>query len=284
MRGPAARAQARTRRAAPARWVLLLAAAFACLQFAPDTALGLVGGASVATDEVARAVVGIVGPHNSFCTATAIASEMLLTAGHCVQPGVSYRVQFKDNNGLHQYSEIVDMDRPPQFSELAPGSRPSGDLALVRVGEPFPAQIGIAILGLTQPPIWPGDRVIVIGGGIPFRGLHETGVNREATLVATGPYAPLQMWLTDASGRFKGACLGDSGAPVFQVQPEGAKVVGVVGWAIGPNKTKGCGGMTGATPLSPYRAWIEGTMGRFGGTAQVGHRRERLALHTLREG
>jgi hypothetical protein len=60
------------------------------------------------------------------------------------------------------------------------------DLALVRVGEPFPAQIGIAILGLTQPPIWPGDKVIVIGGGIPFRGLHETGVNREAALVATG--------------------------------------------------------------------------------------------------
>jgi hypothetical protein len=270
MKLSAVRAKVRSKRALSVRVPLLaLGAALACLEFAPDDAAGLVGDAPLATDDIARAVVGIVGPHSSFCTATAIASEMLLTAGHCVQPGVSYRVQFKDNNGLRQYSEIVDMDRPPQFSELAPGSRPSADLALVRVGEPFPAQIGIAILGLTQPPIWPGDKVIVVGGGIPFRGLHETGVNREATLVATGLSEPRHMWLTDASGKAIGACFGDSGAPVFQVEPDGAKVVGVVGWASGPNKTKGCGGITGATALSPYRAWIEGAIGRLAGAYQA---------------
>jgi secreted trypsin-like serine protease len=42
-------------------------------------------------------------------------------------------------------------------------------------------------------------------------------------------------------------------------------VIGVVSWAAGPNKTKGCGGITGATPLSPYRQWIEETVTKWGG-------------------
>ncbi len=266
MKFPAAITRTRLRSAAPIHLVLLiLAIGFGSLQFAAEDAEGMVGGASLATDELARAVVGIVGPHNSFCTATAIAPEMLLTAGHCVQPGMSYRVQFKQNDGLRQYSDVVATERPPQFVALVPGRDPSADLALVKIGEPFPTQVGIATLGLTMPPAWPGDRFTVIGGGVSLLGLHETGVNREVILVTTAPYAPLHLWLTDASGKSMGACSGDSGGPVFQVQQSGAKVIGVVGWAGGPNKTKGCGGVTGATPLAPYRTWIEATMAKLGG-------------------
>jgi len=216
----------------------------------------------VATEDMARAVVGIVGPHDSFCTATVIAQDLLLTAGHCVQPGISYRAQFKDTNGVRQFSDVTAMDRPPQFKAGPPGTPISADLGLVKVAQSLPANVGIAAIGLAKDPVWPGDRFVVIGGGITLRGLHETGVNRMATLVAMGPYLPLQVRLIDSSGRDMGACLGDSGAPVFQTQPDGAKVVAVVSWAAGPNNTKGCGGLTGATPLSPYRTWLEGTISR----------------------
>jgi secreted trypsin-like serine protease len=107
----------------------------------------------------------------------------------------------------------------------------------------------------------------VIGGGITLKGLHETGINRVAVLVATGPYTDLQIRLIDTSGQQTtiGACGGDSGSPVFQTKSDGTKVIGVVSWSAGPNKTKGCGGITGATPLSPYRQWIEETVTKLGG-------------------
>ena len=62
-------------------------------------------------------------------------------------------------------------------------------------------------------------------------------------------------------------CAGDSGLPVFQTLTDGAKVIGVVSWVAGPNKTKDCGGIPGATSLSPYRQWIEETVSKLGGTS-----------------
>ena len=246
----------------------VVAAAVGCALIGIDCARALVGGAPVATANIARSVVGLVGPHTSFCTATAINRDLLLTAGHCVQPGLSYRVQFKNADGVRQFSEVAAIERPAQFKTGQPGMMPSADLGLVKVVQPLPPNIGRAVLGVASPPVWPGDLVLVIGGGIPFRGLRETGINRSALLVATGPYRPLQMRLMDPLGKDIGACSGDSGSPVFEIKNEGAKVIGVVSWAEGPDNTKGCGGVTGATPLAPYRAWIEGTIKQLDGNGK----------------
>ena len=53
-----------------------------------------------------------------------------------------------------------------------------------------------------------------------------------------------------------GACVGDSGGPVFTNAAGALAVVGVVSWSTGPNNSAGCGGLTGVTPLTRYRAWI----------------------------
>jgi len=242
-----------------------IAIAFCSLLLLDDRAEGLVGGAPLATDDIARSVVGIVGPRHSFCTATAIAHNVVLTAGHCMQPGTKYKVQYKDKNGLRNFADIVAWERPPQFIMRTNG--PAADLALLKLVDPLPADIGVAILGLQHNPIWPGDRFTVIGGGVALKGLHETGINRIATLVATGPYTDLQIRLIDLPGKqiTMSACAGDSGSPVFQTQTDGTKVIGVVSWTAGPYKLKGCGGITGATPLWPYRQWIEETVSKFGG-------------------
>ena len=169
-------------------------------------------------------------------------------------------MQYK-SNGLRQFSDVLDWVMPPQFDpQVLPVV---ADLALVRYSTPLSPEIGVATLGLNEPPAWPGDQVTVVGGGIAFKGLNETGFNRMATLtVALGAFGDQQIRLVDSSGRPTpiGACAGDSGSPVFEIKPEGPKVVAVVSWAAGPNGTKGCGGMTGATPLSPFRQWIQDTM------------------------
>lgn len=246
----------------------VLAALFGCALLGIDCARALVGGAPLATADIARSVVGLVGPHDSFCTATVISRDLLLTAGHCVQPGTSYRVQFKAADGARQFSEVAATERPPQYKIGVPGTAVRADLGLVKAVQPLPDIIGRAALGVASPPVWPGDLVLVIGEGIPFRGLRETGVNRSALLVATAPYLPLQMLLRDPLGKDVGACLGDSGSPVFEIKNRGAKVVGVVSWAVGPDNTKGCGGLTGATPLAPYRQWIEETVRQLDGNSK----------------
>ena len=56
-----------------------------------------------------------------------------------------------------------------------------------------------------------------------------------------------------------GGCTGDSGAPAFENQDGRSVVVGVVSWSTGPNMSAGCGGLTGVTPLTLYKDWIDRT-------------------------
>jgi Trypsin len=233
-------------------------------------AQGLVGGAPLATGEIARSVIGIAGPNDFFCTATAIARDLVLTAGHCMRPGPQYKVQYIGKDGSRSFFDIVEWQRPAEF-RASPKKRATADLALLKLASPLPADIGIAVLGLNGLPIWPGDHFTVIGGGVALKGLRETGVNRIADLVATGPFTDLQLLLIDPSGNqvAAGACFGDSGSPVFQTQTDGTKVIAVVSWTGSNTKIKDCGGVTGATLLSPYRQWIEQAVGKLGDASAI---------------
>ena len=88
----------------------------------------------------------------------------------------------------------------------------------------------------------------------------SAGVTRAAHLLATGRPGTLQIRLVDPAteGASDGlsACTGDSGGPVFEKQPAGPVIVGVISWSTGPNNGSGCGGLTGVTPLTRYRGWI----------------------------
>ena len=53
-----------------------------------------------------------------------------------------------------------------------------------------------------------------------------------------------------------GACVGDSGGPVFANVGGELAVMGVISVATGPKNSEGCGGLTIVTPLVRYRDWI----------------------------
>jgi hypothetical protein len=258
---------AHLKRCSPAIVMKPLAIGLFCLLLLHSRAQGLVGGAPLATGEIARSVIGIVGPNEFFCTATAIANNLVLTAGHCMRSGPQYKVQYKDENGTRSFVDIAEWQRPPEFNVTTKKSV-TADLAVVKLARPLPDDVGVAALGLNAQAIWPGDHFKVIGGGVALKGLRETGVNRIADLVATGPFTDLQIRLIDPSGNQNtiGACFGDSGSPVFQSQAGATKVIAVVSWAGSNTKIMGCGGVTGATLLSPYRQWIENTVSKLGGS------------------
>ncbi len=237
----------------------LMAAALALLISSPAAAI--VGGAAPSTEGVGRAIVTIVGSRGNFCTGSLIAPTLVLTVAHCVQPGAEYKIV---EYGADQKPELKDVKRVavhPGFQmQTMLAHRATADVALLQLASPANGKTA-AVLGAPQLPIAPGNMFTIAGIGVTVRGDGKSGgVVRTARLMAAGKPGTLQIRLVDpvAQGARDGlgACIGDSGGPVFEDQQAGPVIVGVISWSTGPQASAGCGGLTGVTPLTLYRDWI----------------------------
>jgi hypothetical protein len=212
-----------------------------------------------------RSAVMIVGAGGTFCTGTAVTPRVVLTAGHCIQPGVIYKIVEFDKSRTPWMLDVRNVVRHPQFDFKALLShRATADIALMFIAQPLPQQVAPAKLGKMERVPLVGETLSITGFGVALPGDEKTsGTLRKATLAVTGKPGNLQVRLHDPATRNErpglGACTGDSGAPVFS---EGY-IVGVVSWSTGPNNSAGCGGLTGVTPLSLYYNWITEQIRRF---------------------
>jgi secreted trypsin-like serine protease len=252
--------------------MIRLAAATGVLALALP-ALAMVGGAPNAIDPVGRAVVMVTGSRGNFCSGVSLAPKLVLTAAHCVVPGADYKLIEFDAARVPVLKDIVAIARHPEFDVGAVlRHRVTADVAVLKLAAPSKAAAA-ALASAEVGAIAPGDRFLVAGYGLAVRGDGTTGGTvRAASLVATGQPGTLQIRLVDPATQGQrpglGACTGDSGAPVFRELSGGVAVVGVVSWSTGPNLTDGCGGLTGVTPLTRYRAWIVEQAGKFGSPLQ----------------
>lgn len=237
----------------------LIALAFLVAGSLPAAAL--VGGARLAPDDVARAVVLIVGSRGNFCSGVALARDLVLTAAHCVLPGADYKIVEYDSARQPQLRDVKSVTAHPKFDlKTMLAHRATADVALLKLAAPLGSVSPVA-LGGPRFTVAPGDAFTVAGTGVATRGDGKSGGTvRVADLVATGRPGTLQIRLHDAATRGDrpglGACTGDSGAPVFRLENGARAIVGVVSWSTGPRHTDGCGGLTGVTPLTLYRDWI----------------------------
>ncbi len=244
----------------------LLAAALGAL--APARAM--VGGAGAAPGAIARTIVMIVGSRGNFCTGTVLTREIILTAAHCVLPGADYKLLEFDAKHQPLLRDLAEVARHPKFDlPTLLGHRATADVALLKLAAPLPAHFAPALLAAAVRAIKPEDAFVVAGFGLAARGDGKTGgTARAATLVATGQPGSLQLRLVDPATRNLkpglGACTGDSGAPVFEPLAGLPRLVGLVSWSTAANNAAGCGGLTGATPLTLYAGWIVDTARRMG--------------------
>jgi secreted trypsin-like serine protease len=246
----------------------VLALVILYISAACTSASAMVGNAPPAGD-FARAAVMIVGSRGNSCTGTLIARDLVLTAAHCVPPGLDYKLVQFDAQRQPQLRDTLRVERHPQFSQQSfDNHRATADVALIKLAAPASNDAqGILFNGAFA--VAPGDRFAVAGYGLTERGNGKTGGTlRAANLVATGRPGNLQIRLVDPAANGSraglGACTGDSGAPVFRHDNGRALIIGVVSWSTGANNSEGCGGLTGVTPLSLYRGWIVETAKKLG--------------------
>lgn len=228
---------------------------------AATPASAIVGGGVPTADGIGRTVITIVGSRGNFCSGAMIASDIVLTAAHCVPSGASYKIVEYDARRTPQLRDVAAVAIHPQFSPQAmQGHRVTADIAVLRLAAPATGRQA-ATIGVPRVPVGPSSRFTIAGIGVTIRGDGKSGgIVRAASLTTTGQPGNLQIRLVDPQTGGKqpgmGACTGDSGGPVFEDQQGRAILVGVMSWSTGPNMTAGCGGITGVTPLSLYRDWI----------------------------
>jgi secreted trypsin-like serine protease len=215
---------------------------------------------------LARHVVMIVGSNGTFCTGTALARDLVLSAVHCLPRGADYKlVEFGGTAPL--LKDIATIERHPEFTARGMTThRGTADVALIKLAAPLPASVHPASLGPSEFAVKIGDAFTVVGYGVTRVGDPRSGgTARAAKLIATGRPDSMDVRLMDPATRNtragRGACTGDSGGPVFA---DSGAVVGVISWTTGANTTRGCGGITGMTPLARYRGWIVDTARRLG--------------------
>jgi hypothetical protein len=230
--------------------------AFVALLLAAKSAWAIVGGAPAGAD-MQRHVVMIVSDRGSFCSASVIAPDLLLTAGHCVRKGSNYRL-LTYAAGKPVLSPLGLVTIHPQFDAQAYDVRHfTIDLALVKLEAPLSGYVPVPLIAESGVV---GRSYRIAGFGLTAQAAGKSGgVLRELTLEGAAPVSKVQLRLQEASG-IGGACQGDSGGPVLR----DGLLVGVLASAVGPNSGKGCGGMTGVALLGTALPWIRSNAAKMG--------------------
>jgi len=249
------------------KMISAMLAVVALLSAAP--AFAIVGGGTPQVEGIGRSVVTIVGSRGNSCTGSLIAPKVVLTAAHCVQPGADYKIVDYGADRKPQLMNIRSIAIHPGFSmKTMQAHRATADVALLRLEIPINGK-SPSVVNVPQAPIMAGNSFTIAGTGVAVRGDGKSGgITRAARLIATGKPGTLQIRLVDpvTNGARDGigACTGDSGGPVVEDQPRGPVIVGVISWTTGPNASDGCGGLTGVTPLTLYRDWVQQTARAWG--------------------
>jgi Trypsin len=245
-----------------------LGAILACLSGMVLTApvFALVGPAREAP-EFAPYVVTVLdksGGGASFCTASVIAQDVVLTAAHCVSNLSDTRVFFRGGQGQLVLFDIASIAVHPEFHpKIGRKHLISIDLALLRLAEPLPPAFKPLEFAASGP-VATGQPFRIAGFGRADESVSGTsGVLRAGILVASGPKSPVLVWLTDPDGAGLGGCTGDSGAPILAVgQPA---LVAVAIRARG-NNGYSCGASTEAVLIGPQMPWVRKTLQAWGAT------------------
>jgi hypothetical protein len=235
----------------------------ACLTSGPSQAL--VGESETNGPMAPHAVMVLTSgaKGGGFCTGVVIGRELVLTAAHCVA-GLGKTMVFFKQTDAPVFLPPAAIAVHPGYKADAPRTRErSIDLALIRTNAPLPEALTPARLD-DRTNIAQGALFGISGFGLTREGQGTSGgVLHWGKLRARAPLSSILLWAEDPRARGFGACEGDSGGPVFNLETNA--LIAITSWSEGEGKTH-CGKLTQAALIAPQRAWIDGVLRGWGVT------------------
>ena len=240
-------------------WCVRCSAVLALLAVVfPGPASAIVGGRETPGAPEARSAVMVLTSNGGMCTGVVVARDAVLTAGHCVDGVAKNLIHFLDEAGKTVLVETAArLVHPGYDPDAIRGRTRSIDLALIRTRDPLPARFTPASLSAAMPS--GGETLSLSGFGATRAGDRKSlGRFRIAMLPVVEPYGPSRILVWLNAPRI-GGCNGDSGGPISN----GTGVLALAAWVKGTG-----GGLTQGILLGPQRAWIDRTLGGWGGSVQ----------------
>jgi len=231
-------------------------------------AFALGGSAATPDRALSRNLVMVLssqGAKKGACTGTVVASDIVLTAAHCVAGDKQLAIAYAEE-GSHTLQRVIAKAVHPGYSGK---SSVSIDLALVRIEGHLPTRFEPVTMDSGQGTHAVGASQRIAGFGLAReRDEASAGVLRSADVVVLPRLFPRYLRLSttpDADLGDIAICTGDSGGPVLETG-FGAEplVVGVVYGREKFGNAASCGTIGQAVRLAPQRAWIQGVMGKWG--------------------
>lgn len=226
----------------------------------------LLGATSRDPNGLRRSVVSIENSLGELCSGALIASDLVLTAAHCVIERASYRVSVVNRAFRPQRFRVAAMAVHPTFvAGTTPRTQPGVDLAILRLEAPVNADF-LPLDPTLAGRIDIGDEVTIAGYGVLTERRKQTARTlRQTNLVSLGPIEVANRVLivvdrnrlAETSGA--GACRGDSGGPILAAARDSYLLYGIVSWSSGAMRSSqpsACGGLTAVTPVVEHLGWI----------------------------
>ena len=208
---------------------------------------------------------------DSWCGATLISTDSVLTAAHCIHTSIATDIML--TAGLHYREWYTDREQRrivkeirvhPQYNSVIH----TNDIAILRVNTPFIFNKYVQPACLPGPEPEPDDEAIIIGWGRETIDKSDTIKLKHAT---TDIVDDCDSWWpqVDSSRQictadaFEGnsVCFGDSGGPLLTQYQEQYVVSGIISFVDKCN-TKTTGSYPNVyTRVSAYKGWIKNIIG-----------------------
>lgn len=252
----------------PAGFALALGVAALSGTLCANPAAALGGSQSRADPDLQTHLVMVLsreGNRHGACTGTVVASNVVLTAAHCVSGKKQVVVAYAES-GSHVLQRVVARAIHPGFSR---NSSVSVDIALIRLEGPLPARLSPLPIDRGESDHGIGVSRLIAGFGMQREADEQSaGTLRSAMIQVLPRLFPRFMRLgtrVDAQLSDAAICTGDSGGPVLDRSESPPRIVGVIYGREKFGAAKSCGTIAQAVRLAPQRQWVDATLAKFSG-------------------
>lgn len=204
------------------------------------------------------------GVGSPFCTATLIADEAVVTAGHCAEAALVYQADYdiawlvgESLSSAEQLVLVEGWEIHPDYTFA--GNEVAADVAVGLLERSPTGVTPMPVLGSTPGGGWYTQDLQLVGYGITGDNRQDAGTKRTASLPVYTIDSDFVYALDESDPDSPNACSGDSGGAALIQGDSGVVLAGVISFVFPWHDATACiGGGVGSARMDVFGDWVEG--------------------------